>query len=200
MMKVELRNNTVTISGYVNAVARDSRRLNSPQGAFVEQVKPGTFTKAMQRNSNPELRFNHSKKLGDVTGGELRLREDNIGLYAVAVTADLDVIKAARGNRLQGWSFAFRCLPGGDVWEKDDDISRRYLNDIELREVSILTITPAYIATSIETRNGEEIMTERRNELEEIDYSIEDVEEPEQRLFALENHKKVIKILKIKEI
>ncbi len=60
-MKVELRSNgTVHISGYVNAVERDSRVLPakmapSATGNFVEQIRAGTFARSLRRRpkANP---------------------------------------------------------------------------------------------------------------------------------------------------
>ncbi len=42
--------------------------------------------------------------------------------------------------------------PGGDVWEdgKDGRPAKRSLRDIALDEVAVLTITPAYIATTVD--------------------------------------------------
>ena len=45
-MKIEVRSDHVLISGYVNAVGRDSRPLPSPTGKFVEMVEPGVFRAA----------------------------------------------------------------------------------------------------------------------------------------------------------
>ena len=50
-------------------------------------------------------------------------------------------------------------------WEEGPDgIQRRYLEDIDLLEVSILDKTPAYIATTIEQRGEEDVLTETRGE------------------------------------
>ena len=38
----------------------------------------------------------------------------------------------------------------------------RYVDELELREVSVLDKTPAYIATSIETRDDDEVLVEFR--------------------------------------
>lgn len=49
------------------------------------------------------------------------------------------------------------------------------MDELELREVSILDKTPAYIATSIETRDDDEILVEFRADqpLEDgVDYSV----------------------------
>ena len=138
----------IRLTGYVNVTARDSRPIPSPQGSFIEQVTPGTFKRALSKNPNIEMRFNHNRKLCDQKSG-LKLREDDIGLYADAIFKDAEVAEKARKNQLRGWSFGFSV--NKDHW---DESGKRYLDDISLSEVSILDKTPAYIATSVEMRTG----------------------------------------------
>jgi hypothetical protein len=153
------------LDGYVNAVGRDSRVLPSPKGKFIEQIKPKTFQRALERADNVDLLFNHKKdrKLGSTKEGNLELYEDNIGLRAIATVSDDEVIKKAKNGELRGWSFGF--YTNKDSWEEGPDgIQRRYLEDIDLLEVSILDKTPAYIATTIEQRGEEDVLTETRGE------------------------------------
>lgn len=186
-MRIEIRGNQVLLDGYVNAVDRESRILPSPRGRFKEKIKPKTFEKALQKAEDVELRFNHdvNRKLGSIKEGNLQLHEDNIGLRAIATITDEDVIQKAQNGELRGWSFGF--IDNKPIWEDaEDGIQRRTLEDIDLLEVSILDKTPAYIATSIEARGEEEVITENRSddfkaeiedltildEKREIDYSI----------------------------
>lgn len=161
-MRIEIRSSSeVIIEGYVNAVARDSRTLPSPNGKYVEQVKAKTFQRAIENASDIELRFNHEKHLGSTKEGNLTLYEDNIGLYAKATITDPDTIQKAKNNELRGWSFSFIKLD--DTWEDaQNGIQRRFLNDIELREVSILDKMPAYVGTSIEMRGEDSVIVEER--------------------------------------
>lgn len=160
-MKIEIRADHVVLDGYVTAAGRDSRILASPRGRFVEQVEPGTFGKALERGPI-ELRFNHGRVIGTTADGTLELREDSIGLRATATVTDPEVIQAAREKRLQGWSSGFYALK--DRWEDwREGIQRRYLEDIWLKEVSILTKTPAYIATTVEERDGDCAVLEERS-------------------------------------
>ncbi len=164
-MRIEIRGNQVMLDGYVNAVGRDSRVLPSPKGKFIEQIKPKTFQRALERADNVDLLFNHQKnrKLGSTKEGNLELYEDNIGLRAIATVSDDEVIKKAKNGELRGWSFGF--YTNKDSWEEGPDgIQRRYLEDIDLLEVSILDKTPAYIATTIEQRGEEDVLTETRGE------------------------------------
>lgn len=160
-MKVEIRNNSVVLDGYVNAVGRESRVLPSARGKFIEQIEPRTFDKALGRTNNVDLLFNHKedRKLGSTSSGELTLYEDSIGLRAVCTVMDEEIIRKAKNNELRGWSFGFICRE--DKWV-DGDIQKRFISDMDLLEVSILDMTPAYIATSIESRGDESVIREQR--------------------------------------
>lgn len=151
-MNIEIRNaDTAVISGYVNAVERESRVLHRVGGLpFREVVKQGTFAKALKNGNPVQLMLNHERVICDTDSG-LELREDNIGLFAKAVISDKEVISCAKNGKLTGWSFGFKCKK--DTWNDTGEI--RTLEDIELDEVSILTKTPAYTATSIELRDGD---------------------------------------------
>lgn len=162
-MKVEIRADKVIVEGYVNAVGRDSRVIPSPTGDFVEQVTPKTFERALQNSNDVELRLNHDRVLGSRNSGNLELREDSIGLYARAEVTDLETMEKARNGELRGWSFGF--VKKQDHMEPlENGLHRRFLEEIELREVSILdsSRTPAYVGTSIEARGQEESILEQR--------------------------------------
>lgn len=158
-MKIEIRSNSVHISGYVNAVERDSRVLPPAMASeatrdFVEQVASGAFSRAISRRADIKLKFNHGRDIGSTAGKTLTLKEDNIGLHADADITDSEVIKAAKKGELRGWSFGF-CNPKSDWEQYRDGVDRRRLKDFDLLEVSILTDTPAYIGTSVEMRGDE---------------------------------------------
>ena len=165
-MRVEIRNNSIIIDGYVNAVARDSRLIPDVKGSFREQIVPKAFQRALEKAENVDILLNHDKnrKLGSTTEGNLELFEDNIGLRAIATITDAEVIEKAKRNELRGWSFGFYSVK--DRWEDiEEGVQRRYVEDLELTEVSIVdnTKVPAYSATSIETRANEEVLTETRS-------------------------------------
>lgn len=163
-MRAEIRaDGTVRLSGYVNVCERDSRPIPYQRGAFIERVAQGTFSRALDRaGGNIELRYNHVRTVGK-QGDNLALREDNIGLYGEAVVSDKEVVQAARDGKLTGWSFRFYTRPDGDEWTKDEKgEEHRRLTDIDIEEVSILSVTPAYYATSIEMRNGAASLAEER--------------------------------------
>lgn len=180
-MKIEVRNGAVNIEGYVNVTERLSKPIRDVRGQFLERVATGAFNSALQRNDNVELRFNHGRKLGDQKDGSLELREDNIGLYAKATVTDTEVVKLAEERQLKGWSFGFRKLE--DEWTKaDNEPEIRTLKAIDVSEVSILSVNPAYIATSIAVRSDDEELTEcRANDSATgvVQYDIEERQEDE---------------------
>ena len=152
-MQIEVRNDgSLEISGYVNAVDRYSKELYSERGKFIEKVKPEVFHKALARADNIDMLLNHDVrcKLASTINQTLELREDNIGLYARAIIHNKEVIEEAKQGNLKGWSFGFRTLR--DEWEEEEPVAKRTLQDIDLMEVSLLTIEPAYIATSVQVR------------------------------------------------
>ena len=194
-MQIEIRSsNEAVISGYVNAVERDSRIMPKGKGAtavrsFVERVRAGTFDKAIKRGTPIELRFNHDKKLGDTTSN-LELYEDNIGLYARAIISDTQVIEKAQRGELRGWSFGF--IAEGETWDKEGELDRRTLEDIDLKEVSILDKTPAYFGTSVEVRGEESNVFETRG----IAGNIKLIGKESPKANSLEIYEKELEILK----
>lgn len=156
-MKIEIRSaGEIRVSGYVNAVERDSKVLPAEMACgadsqFVEKVRAGAFKRAIARNPDVRLFFNHEREIGGVSGGELRLFEDNIGLHADAVITDPEIVGAAKRGELRGWSFGFSGAKS--IWEPvSENLKRRTLTDFDLSEVSILTKNPAYFGTSVEMR------------------------------------------------
>lgn len=195
-MKIEIRSDSVIVSGYVNAVERESRLIPSPKGRFREKVAARTFEKALLNQENVELRFNHNpnRRLGSLKDGNLELHEDVIGLHATATVTDKEVIEKARKGEIRGWSFGF--IDKKSTWEdQTDGIQLRTLEELELIEVSILDKTPAYIATSIEARGEEDVLTESRHLEDKV--SIEDFTENRSEV-DYSAYEKQIELLKTK--
>ncbi len=182
-MKVIVRNDSVHIEGYVNAVERNSKILNSRIGRFIERILKGAFSKALSRNDDVKILLNHdpNRILGSQKQGNLSLYEDPIGLRAEADITDPGVIKDAREGNLVGWSFGFYDVPGGVTEGEEDGIRMRLVSDLDLDEVSILnrSMTPAYDGTLIMARNdkpiffndSDDVEVEIIREKEPIDYS-----------------------------
>lgn len=189
-MKIEIRGEQVCISGYVNAVERDSKILHGPEGPFVERAEAGVFRRALARASDVLLKLNHGRDIGSVGGGNLKLREDAVGLYAEATVTDAETVREARAGHLTGWSFGFSDLAPCYESQEGTEVRKRTLREINLAEVSILTIAPAYIATSIEARS-EGGASELR--------SIEDVPEAKNHDHAADMAANRIKRLKLED-
>lgn len=164
-MRIEIRNDSVVLDGYVNAVDRESKPIPSVKGSFVEKIQPGAFQRSLEKRNNVDLLLNHNKKrkLGSTLEGNLELFEDNIGLRAICTVTDPDIIEKAKNNQLRGWSFGFYAEK--DRWETSENgYEKRIVEELDLFEVTIVddTRNPAYSATSIEMRDNKEILSENR--------------------------------------
>lgn len=147
-MEIEKRASDVRITGYVNAVGRESRVLHDKDGEFIEIIEPRTFAQALENNTNVGLMFNHVRNLEH---SSFTLEEDNIGLKVDMITSDPEVMEKAERNLLSGWSFGFNDCQC--EWEtRDDGMRIRHVRGLNLIEVSLLDCTPAYYATSVEVR------------------------------------------------
>ena len=159
-MQVEVRNDSVLISGYVNAVERLSKpireTLHGKVRTFLERIRAGVFRDALKRNDEVLVLLNHdnNRVLASTKDGTAVLEEDNIGLRAEITITDSEVVQKAREGRLTGWSFGF--IANDDELSSEGNNEIRTVTNMELREVSILddTKAPAYYGTLIETREG----------------------------------------------
>ena len=159
-MQVEVRNDSVFITGYVNSVERLSKpireTLHGKVRTFLERIRAGVFRDALKRNDEVLVLLNHdnNRVLASTKDSTAVLEEDNIGLRAEITITDTEVVQKAREGKLTGWSFGFVCNDDELTSEGNDEI--RTVTNMELREVSILddTKAPAYYGTLIETREG----------------------------------------------
>lgn len=133
-------------------------QLSEDLGGFREQVAPGAFADAIEKDDVRAL-FNHDPNfvLGRTLAKTLRLAEDARGL---AIEIDLpdtptvrDLVQApiVRGD-ISGMSFGFSVRPGGQDWAKDDEGRIvRTLKRVRLYDVSPVTF-PAYPQTEVALR------------------------------------------------
>lgn len=186
-MKITIRNESVTIEGYVNAVERSSKPLTERGVTFIERIAAGAFKRAIERANDIRILLNHNqaRDLGGISDGTLELEEDNIGLHAQATITDPEVIKEAKRGDLVGWSFGFADRDVSQLRDEETGLPLRKVNDMDLFEVSILDRkkSPAYVGTLVNVRDdGEE---ERINlsesiiegEVEIIDTTIDNLED-----------------------
>lgn len=181
-MKIEIRNDRAVVSGYVNAVGRDSRPITDVRGKFVEQIEPGAFRASLERSEKVDLLLNHdkSKVYASTKDGNLKLTEDNIGLRAEAVLTDAEMIRKARSGEFRGWSFGMY-VGDSAMEERAEGIPRRHVKSLNMFEVSLIDKSriPCYVGTSVECRSDGEILAELRYSEEEPEIIEEERSEPE---------------------
>lgn len=196
-MDIEIRSaNEAIVKGYVNVVERRSRPLTGFGRTFVEVVKQGTFARAIKKardeNRAIVMLIDHNRRAADTLSGSLKLRENNIGLYAEALITSPEIIAEIREHKPKGWSFGFVKKKDKFTRYEDDSIEERELEEIELREVSLLVSKyPAYIATSVEVRGGNEI------ELEYRGYEDVNFKDTEKNKGSCEAYGERIKVIKL---
>ena len=206
-MRINIRNDSVVIEGYVNAIERNSKPLVSRIGNFIERICKGAFSKALERNDDVHVLLNHdwSRDLGSTKAGNLELHEDSIGLHARAVITDADVIQSARNGDLVGWSFGFEDVADGvrNCVDEETKLPLRIVRDLNLYEVSILdrSKTPAYDGTLIMARDdtvqycGEDFLDEIEIR-EEVEPEPEKVDEPVDNSIDYSKYEQMIKEMK----
>lgn len=198
-MKVEIRNEEVVITGYVNAVERYSKPIReSLRGkirVFIERIRTGVFKTALKRNDDVKvlLNHNHDRVLATTKDGSAKLEEDNIGLRAEVTITDKEVVEKAKNNQLVGWSFGF--YANADEVGAEGDYEARTITDLDLIEVSILddTKSPAYYGTSIEARAEGEKVLEYRAVVDEVEAIKEEAYKKHEEVFEAseEAHKQI---------
>jgi len=169
MNDIERRFATVDI-----IVVRDEKRENAPAkimghaavfnqlsedlGGFREQIAPGAFSEAIEKDDVRAL-FNHDANfvLGRNRSKTLTLSEDARGLAIeidipqTQTIRDLVIAPIERGDVTQ-MSFGFSVRPNGQDWAKDDEGRVvRTLKKLRLFDVSAVTF-PAYPQTDVGVR------------------------------------------------
>ena len=187
-MKIQIRADSVTIEGYVNAVERASKPLNSRLGKFVEKICAGAFNRALGRAEDVRILLNHdwSKDLGGIKDGNLELEEDNIGLHARATITDPEVIKDARNGDLVGWSFGFDDVDVEETRDDETGLPFRKVKDLNLAEVSLLNRkkTPAYVGTLVNVRDDGSTVYYSEDTEDEVEIIDETIKEALEKLRA----------------
>ena len=135
----------MTFSGYAAVFNSDSEPL-----PFIERIAPGAFRGSLRNRNDIKMLWNHDsgQPLASTRAGNLRLTEDERGLYVEATLPDTTVGRDARELISKGivdsMSFGFTVARDGDEWSSDGTV--RTLKKVVLREVSIVS-WPAYTAT-----------------------------------------------------
>ena len=195
-MRIEIRNDSVVLDGYVNAIARDSRPMLDDNGEkFVEQISPKTFQRALEKNDDILCLLNHepSRVLGSTKQGNMEIFEDNIGLRAICKITDSEVIEKAKNGKLRGWSFGFEALKEHEE-PLANGLKRRFVDEMNLAEVSIIDEhkIPCYVGTSIELRADGNSKIEFRGE----DFKAKIIDETEHKAIDYSTFEKQIEEIK----
>lgn len=126
-------------------------------GQFREQIAPGAFARALKSGRDVVALFNHNADhvLGRLSNKTLKLREDARGLQIEVALPDTtlgrDLHRLVERGDIHQMSFTFRTRPGGETWAKQGKTAIRTLTDVDLDDVSIVTV-PAYPETSVAAR------------------------------------------------
>ena len=200
----------MSFSGYAAVFNSDSQPL-----PFTERIAPGAFRGSLRNRNDIKLLWNHDtgQVLGSTRAGNLKLTEDDRGLYVEATlprtSLAMDVRELVSTGIVDSMSFGFTVARGGDEWSSDG--STRTLTKINLHEVSIVAF-PAYTATAgstavrgldkvakraevdpdaladalLKIENGEDITSDDRNLISTVLDKLAPVEEPAQPDVGLE--------------
>lgn len=142
-----------SIEGYAAVFNADSVDL----GGFVERIAPGAFQRSIDSADLIHAFWNHDSgiPLGSTRSGKLALSEDSNGLHFKLNAARLtDAQYGAIQDGDMRMSFGFSVPKGGDVWEERSGVVLRTLQDVNLFEVSPVSM-PAYPDTSVAVRSLE---------------------------------------------
>lgn len=179
---MELQNNedgSYKIGGYINVTNRESETLyNKKNGKYFKEIMTsGVFEDALERAEEIPLLLEHNwdEKLASTTLGDLKLREDNIGLRFEATIKDESLYQKIKAGIINSCSFGFKVLRER-VECINSKLDRRFVDAIELLEVSLVK-NPAYVGSLAESRSYEDELTKIRE-------AIADLQEKEKELMA----------------
>lgn len=154
-----LENGMARLSGYINVIGDVSKTLRAANGSkFKERIEKGAFKRDLEvakkenRNILALLNHNHSRVLGNVQDGTLKLEEDDKGLRFDLETRAENV----QGKEFTGCSFGFFDVGVNTERDRNSKMFYRSVKDLELDEVSLLErgYTPAYNQTSVHFERG----------------------------------------------
>jgi HK97 family phage prohead protease len=165
-----------TLVGY----AATFNTLSQDMGGFYETIRPGAFTRSLERGDDVRALFNHGRDyvLGRMKSGTLTLTEDDNGLYFEVTLPDTttarDLKESISRGDIDGCSFAFKNPV--DRFFKQDGIIIREITDCELVDISPAVTFPAYLETSVSLRSLDKLK-ELQEETETPEVSEEDMDE-----------------------
>ena len=148
------------ITGYAAVFNSRSEDL----GGFVEIIEPGAFSGSLE-SADVRALVGHdaTQVIGRNKSGTLNVFEDDHGLRVEIdppnTSAGRDIVESVRRGDIDSMSFGF--IATNDRWEYDDGQEVRYLEQVELLEVSVVA-WPAYQSTEVAVRSLLEAKEEPR--------------------------------------
>lgn len=163
-LEIRASDDGMAFSGYAAVFNSDSEPM---VGIGVERIAPGAFRKSLRENRDIKMFHNHNMDivLASLSGGTLRLSEDDTGLLSDANLPDNEwgrpMADAIRRRDVTSMSFGFMAVRAkegdpGKFWEPSEetkDYPQRLIVEARLYEVSPVTGWPAYKATSASVRH-----------------------------------------------
>lgn len=141
------------IHGYAIVFDRPSQEIPFPdgRGSFIEYISRDAVDRTLNEGLDVRALVDHdtTRVIGRTRAGTLTLRKDGRGLRAEIepdeeISYARDITRAVARGDVSGMSFRFKTMPGGDAWNWNAKIPERTVNDMIIREVSIVTF-PAYL-------------------------------------------------------
>ncbi|ACL76187.1 HK97 family phage prohead protease [Ruminiclostridium cellulolyticum] len=127
------------IQGNINT--NESRAIfNEDIKPFRERIKEGAFKESLQNYGKVPLYFNHERQIASIE--DISLCENDLGLTFIANISDIEVISKCIYGSIKGCSFNF--VPFEERIIHKELINSRIIEDMILREVSVLDKEPAY--------------------------------------------------------
>ena len=136
-----------TLEGYASVF-----NVATDLGRFSETIERGAFSRAISEDHDVRALVDHDsgRVLGRTKNGTLELREDKRGLFSRIHLPDTqearDLATLIKRGDLDGMSFGFTVER--DRWEKQEDRQMRFIEDVNLFEVSVVAF-PAYEDTEV---------------------------------------------------
>lgn len=150
------------IVGYAAKFNTLSNTLGGENSRFREKIAPGAFADSIAAGDDVIACINHDpdQLIARSGGGTVKLKEDERGLFYEVTPGDTtrgrDTIEMVRRNDFKGMSFRFS-RNAVDAWDRSGQEKVRTLKKVTLRDISFLTVPPAYNETSIGLRSLENV-------------------------------------------
>ena len=132
--------------------------LSEDLGGFKERIHPQAFNRSLGSGFDVRALVNHDTTLvlGRRSNKTLQLTVDTKGLKVSIVPPKTsyanDLLELVSRGDVSQMSFGFIIAPGGEAWSSEDGLKVRTVTDLDLLEVSVVSI-PAYSDTTVALRN-----------------------------------------------